>query len=265
MKNLKLELGALVLVAAAGPGSALADPPPADPPQAQPSEDEPIACPVPGQTGAQAQANVQTPQQTAMAQPQPGPSPYPPPPSEAGPVYHERTWVEDVGVGLSIGGGVDDVSGSTLRNTTGTGGSWTARLTFGTHSYIAGEASYIGSAQSITALGLSTNSTLIGNGAQAALRLNGTIDYPVQPFVYGGAAWRHYSLSTSGTNFSDVSSSTDAFEIPVGIGVGGYIDQLMLDVRGEYRFAWVDHDLIAGTGNPLMDRWGVTGNIGYEF
>jgi hypothetical protein len=242
--------GAALIVATVG-GSAFAQ----DPPQGtsdQPTD--PVTCPTP---------NV-PPQQTQQQQAQPMYG------SEPQPVEAHtgaETWVHDIGVGLAVGGGVEDFSGSTMRNTTSTGGSWTARLTFGTHQYIAGEASYIGSAQSINRLGLSGNSELIGNGAQAALRINGTINYPIQPFLYGGAAWRHYSLNTSGTNFSDVVSSSDAVEIPLGVGVAGYVGNLMLEARGEYRFGWVNHDIVTQSngGTPLMDRWGVTGNIGYSF
>jgi hypothetical protein len=264
MKNLKLELGGITLIVAAISGNAFAqDPAPAaddaaptkTAPAATPGEDTtPISCPVP---------NAPPPSAQPVAQPVPPPAPVSAEPMEA--PAAPSNWIHDVGLALSIGGGVDDFVGDTMRNTTAIGGSWTARLSLGTRSFIAGEASYIGSAQRISALGLANNSELIGNGAQAVLRLNGTIDYVVQPFIYGGAAWRHYSLNTSSTNFSDVRGSTDAFEVPVGIGVAGYFSNLMLDVRGEYRFGWTNHDLITGTGNPLMDRWGVTGNLGYAF
>ncbi len=255
--------GAALIVMAMG-GSAFAQ----DPPQGtQGTSDEatdPVTCPTPNVPPA-------TAQQPAQAAPQAAPAPAPtyygnePAPSEG--QYTAETWAHDVGLGLSVGGGVEDFSGSTMRDTTGTGGSWTARLTFGTHSYIAGEAAYIGSAQSIQRLGLASNSELIGNGAQADLRINGTTNYPVQPFVYGGAAWRHYSLNTSGTNFSDVIDHADAFEVPLGVGVAGYVEGVMLEARGEYRFGWADHDIVtqANGGTPLMDRWGVTGNIGYSF
>ena len=75
------------------------------------------------------------------------------------------------------------------------------------------------------------------------------------------------SASTTGTNFSDVRDSNDALEVPLGIGVAGYYEGLMLDVRGEYRFGWADHPLAIEPdgGTALADRWGVTGNLGYAF
>jgi hypothetical protein len=264
MSNLKLELGGIALIALAASGTAFAQaagdqpagnapaanaqPSPPTPQPPPPDNSEPITCPVPNQ-----------PAQNA-----------PPPSMAPTPAYeetHEYNWVHDIGLAFAVGGGVDDFVGSTMRDVTGTGGSWTARGTLGTRSYIAGELSYIGSAQSISRLGLQNNTELIGNGAQAALRLNGTVNEPIQPFIFGGAAWRHYDLNNSGTNLSDVTSSVDVLEVPLGLGVASYIGQLMLDVRGEYRFAWGNQTLVPNSNgsSASLDRWGVTGNIGYAF
>ena len=93
--------------------------------------------------------------------------------------------------------------------------------------------------------------------------LNALATYWAQPFAYGGAAWRHYSMS-SGDNNSDV------LEIPVGLGIATYMQDLMLDVRGEYRFAVADSGnlpelALADRSTSALDRWGVTGNLGYVF
>lgn len=172
-----------------------------------------------------------------------------------------------IGVGLSAGGGIDDYVGSTMRETTGIGGGWAARATFGTRSYIAGELAYIGSAQSIQRLGLTGRSTMYGNGAQAVLRVNATVAYAIQPFIYGGVAWRHYSLSTSTANFSDVVDSTDTFEVPLGIGLATYAHGIMFDLRGEYRFCWADHAIVPDSsgGTPNLDRWAVISSAGVAF
>ena len=261
MTKSKLELGGVALVVLATGGTAFAqapgDPAPANqaPTQTQPQSTAPDdSCPLPNDTTVQPH--------TVSTQPMPVAEPVP---TET--EYGTRDWVQIYGLGFSVGGGVDDFSGSSARGQTGTGGSWNARVTLGTKYFVAGELSYIGSAQSVTALGLASNTELIGNGAQAALRLNGTIDFPVQPFIYGGAAWRYYSLNTNATNLSDIADHANAFEIPLGAGLAAYADGFMFDVRGEYRFAWTDHTLIpeADGGNSLMDRWGVTGNLGYTF
>jgi hypothetical protein len=260
MRNLRLKLGGIVvLVAAIGSNAAAQDPPPvADDPNApkqpdttQPpatNEDEPITCPAPV-----AQAGP-----TNQYQPQ-----YQPSEAET----HYGDWWSQTGFAISAGGGASQFVGTTMRNVTGTAGDWTVRATLGTRSFVAGEVSYIGSAQSISTLGLPSNANLIGNGAQLALRLNGTVDYGVQPFAYGGAAWRHYSLTNSSPNLSDVRNNTNALEVPLGIGIAGYWNGLMLDARGEYRFGWTDNNIIpTSTGDsPNMSRWEATGNIGYEF
>ena len=237
-------------------------------------------CPSPDQDQNQNQGETMTPEAT------PEPQPATPPPQttyvEPAPMAEPTSttmvgqesytpWYDRYGIGLSVGGGVDDFVSDSFRNTTSTGGSWNVRATFGTRSYIAGEASYIGSAQSIDALGLDSDAVLVGNGLQGAVRINVLPNFAVQPFLYGGAAWRHYELSDTNFNTSDVQDSDDVFEVPVGVGVAGYIAGFMADVRAEYRGAW-DSDLIprlqGDDDNAIVgeaDRWGVSGSIGMSF
>ncbi|HEY5928209.1 MAG TPA: hypothetical protein VIV11_41260 [Kofleriaceae bacterium] len=214
-------------------------------------------------------------------QPAPEPAPMPEPAPAPAPVYTtdvevyeepEEEWYDTMGIGLSIGGGVDDFVGDTFRAATSLGGSWNVRATFGTRSIFALEGSYIGSAQNID-MGFDVDdATLVGNGLQAAARLNVLPDLDVQPFLYAGAAWRHYDVSTdSALDFVDIEDSDDVFELPVGIGVAGYVGGLMADVRAEYRGAW-GNDLIDtfdidddSTIVGSADRWGVTGSLGAEF
>jgi hypothetical protein len=214
----------------------------------------------------------------------PAPEPAPPPapqtttyqtnvyePAPAAPEAVEmRPWYETIGYGISIGGGVDDFVGDDARATTKVGGGWDARLTIGTRQWLAGEVSYIGSAQAIDALGLDSSAVLVGNGVQGALRVNFARNEYVQPFIYGGGAWRRYDLTNESFNTSDVSSKDDVFEMPVGVGVAGYIAGFMADLRGEYRGVWGNDLIPAPRGNDStivgpLDRWGITGNIGAEF
>jgi hypothetical protein len=197
------------------------------------------------------------------------PTTYTEPPPQ--PAYVEETprgtFIDRLGVGFAVGGGIDDFAGDTMRSQTSLGGGWTARVTFGTRSYVAFEGSYIGSAQSIETLGLGNDAILVGNGAQGALRINVLRDFPAQPFVFGGIAWRHYSIENNSINTSDVSNTDDVAEFPVGIGVSGYVGGFMADVRGEYRFATAE-DLAPSrnnSGEATLDRWGVTGNLGFSY
>lgn len=248
-------------------------------PTAQPEEemcDPPNACAEATPTTPQAQAQ---PQPVPQPQPQPEPQPQPvepapmptytePPPT---PNYYTEsesgTWIDRVGLGFAIGGGVDDFSGETMRDQTKVGGSWTARVTFGTHSYVALEGSYIGSAQRIESLGLEDDAILVGNGAQGALRINVTRFFPAQPFVYGGVAWRHYNITNNSINTSDVANEDDVAEFPLGVGVSGYLGGFMADVRGEYRIATSEDLAPSRTENrsATLDRWGITGNLGFSY
>jgi hypothetical protein len=264
MKNRLLIATTLTLAG----GTAFADEPALTPEPGAPAC-EPATCPA--QT-TQAEPVPVQPAPQPMPQPQPQPMTYPESTDTVVVTEPEHPWYIPRGFGLAIGGGVDDFVGDTASGTTGTGGSWTVRGTIGTRSMLALEGSYIGSAQSIDRLGLDNDAVLVGNGAQADVRLN-LLEEEVQPFIYAGGAWRHYSISNETFNTSDVNDNADVFELPVGVGVAGYIPGgFMADVRAEYRAAWGD-DLFPDTSDNdsdntiggSLDRFGVTGNIGAEF
>jgi hypothetical protein len=266
--NMKLHLGSVATLVVAVGAHAYAQP-------VVPADD--TTCPNPDNAQCpqdQSQASGTTTTTTTTTSPSttdttnttviPPPEPAPPPPqTNFSPTPEPRYEGVPGGLAFSVGGGVDDFSGTDARRMTNMGGGWTARLTMGTRSFIAGEVSYIGSAQNTAQVIGTNNRTLYGNGAQGAVRLNALTTYWMQPFAYGGAAWRHYSLSSGGNN-------SDVLEIPAGLGIATYMNELMLDVRGEYRFAVADSgsipELALGTHNSsALDRWGVTGNLGYEF
>ncbi|MBS1122311.1 MAG: hypothetical protein H6Q90_4539 [Deltaproteobacteria bacterium] len=185
------------------------------------------------------------------------------------PVHEEQqeNWYKKYGVSVSLGGGVAGFTNKTLRDTTRVGGDWTVRLTIGSRSMLAGEAAYIGSAQSIDALGLDSDALLVSNGIQGNLRLNLINDMPVQPFVYGGAAWRRYTLARDNFNTSDVLSKDDVLEIPLGVGIAAKTQGFLFDARGEARIA-TNEDLLPSidrTGAAAMHRWSINANVGYEF
>jgi len=203
--------------------------------------------------------------------------PAPAPATTYTPVYTEPTvvttdtpFLERYGVAFVLGGGVDGFTDDSMRSSTKDGGSWDARAIFGTRDWVGFEAAYIGSAQSINALGLDNNALLVGNGVQGNLRLNLTKNQLVQPFAFAGAAWRHYNLQNQGINTSDVRDSDDVLEIPVGVGLAYKYEGFMIDARGEFRAA-KGEDLMPslsgldGDSRAEMHRWGVNANIGYAF
>jgi hypothetical protein len=179
--------------------------------------------------------------------------------------------MERVGFSLAAGGGVTDFTDQSMRDTTGVGGSWAVRATVGTKMPIGFEGSYIGSAQTIDALGLDADSMLLSNGLQGALRLNAVIGAPITPFVFGGVAWSRFDLANTTANTSALLDKDDLLEVPVGLGVGGSYKGFGYDVRGELRFAAYEDllpELSAGRltgGSADMHRWGVNATIGYGF
>lgn len=185
-------------------------------------------------------------------------------------VANEEPFLERYGVAFVLGGGVDGFTNDSLRSSTDDGGAWNARAIFGTRDWVGFEAAYIGSAQSINALGLDGDALLVGNGVQGNLRLNLTKDSMVQPFAFAGAAWRHYNLQNQGVNTSDVRDADDVLEIPMGVGLAYKYEGFMLDARGEFRAA-TGEDLMPslsgldGNSRAEMHRWGVNANIGYAF
>lgn len=81
----------------------------------------------------------------------------------------QKRWQPASGFGLALmaGGGVTDFTQGATRDFTGTGGSWDARLAFGTREIIGFEASYVGGANTIHNLGTSnSNTNLVRNGVE---------------------------------------------------------------------------------------------------
>lgn len=182
-------------------------------------------------------------------------------------VEEEEDTLERYGIMIALGGGVSGFTDDTMRDTTNDGGAWGVRLGIGTRSPIAFEAEYFGSAQQIDALGLENDAVLVGNGVQGVARVN-LLDMNIQPFLFGGVAWRHYNLSDEGINTSAVNDTDDVLEIPMGGGIGLKYRGFLFDARGEYRY--VTEENLMPSSNDLGDqaklhRWGVTGNIGYAF
>jgi hypothetical protein len=173
-----------------------------------------------------------------------------------------------LGMEATVGGGVTGFIDETPRNTATTGGSWEARLMFGSRLPLAVEAAYVGSAQSIDALGLANNAVLVGNGAEGDLRLNLTRSR-VQPYLFGGIGWTHYQLSNMSnvSNTSSVLDKDDIGTVPLGAGVAARLGRsFIVDVRGTYRATFND-DLFRAmsANNNSLQSWGATGRLGFEF
>jgi outer membrane protein OmpA-like peptidoglycan-associated protein len=205
--------------------------------------------------------------------PPPAPAPPPEPMFEPVPVavpvavpVHHPGPPSVMGIEASVGGGAVGFIDSAVRSNVNTGGAWDARMTFGSRLPVAIEGAYVGSAQNIDALGLSTNSHLVGNGVEGDLRLNFT-NYKVQPYIFGGAGWTRYQIYNSALNTSDISSRDDVGTVPLGAGISIRPAQVFLiDVRGTYRAVFNDtmFNQITNTNNS-MQNWNVAGRVGFEF
>jgi hypothetical protein len=168
------------------------------------------------------------------------------------------------GTAVELGGGVVNFSGNTARSMTNVGGTWNLRLAFGTRSIVGLEAAYVGSAQGLTASGLDPNAVLVGNGAEAALRLNAPLIYRgslVEPFAFGGAGWTRYNVVNDNFNASIVREKDDVLTVPFGAGIAASYLGFMFDARFTYRVLY-DQQLL---GNANLDNWMVSANIGSEF
>ena len=173
-----------------------------------------------------------------------------------------------IGIEAAVGLGAVGFIEEGAKDMTGTGEQWDARLTFGSRSYVAVEGAYVGSVQSINALGLTNDARLLGNGAEGTLRLNFT-RARVQPYVFGGAGWTHYQLNNTPTATSAVAATDDVGTVPLGAGLSARLGRgFLVDVRGTYR-ATFNEDLLnaamASGQSSSLQTWNVGGRVGFEF
>jgi hypothetical protein len=168
------------------------------------------------------------------------------------------------GTAVELGGGVVNFTGSTARSMTNAGGAWDLRLAFGTRSILGLEAAYVGSAQGISAIGLDPDAVLVGNGGEAALRLNAPLAYRgslVEPFAFGGGGWTRYNVVNDNFNTSIVREKDDVLTVPFGAGLAASFQGFMFDARFTYRVLYNQQLL----GNANLDNWIASANIGSEF
>lgn len=171
-----------------------------------------------------------------------------------------------VGVGLLVGGGFQDFTNNRLRDVTGDGGYWNARIIAGTREFVGMEAAYVGDARSISGLGLGNDSRLISNGVEGDLRLNIPImrgPSLLEPFGFVGVGWAHYTVSQNNTAVSDFTSHDDVLTLPYGGGLEFAYRGFMADARFTYRQTYYNNLTQTIGGN--LNNWGVGGQIGFEY
>ncbi|MBI2897862.1 MAG: hypothetical protein HYY06_30165 [Deltaproteobacteria bacterium] len=177
-----------------------------------------------------------------------------------------------MGAQLLIGGGVGDFTGETIQRVTDTGGAWLVRLVVGTRTLFGAEASYVGEAREIDALGLARDSVLVRNGFEGAIRLNLPFtqdQYLIGPYIFGGLGWNRFDIVNSARNTSSIRDGDDIFVVPFGAGLNVSVGQFALDTRITFRPAF-DDELIGSRGpaesrTESLDSWAFTAALGAEF
>jgi hypothetical protein len=172
------------------------------------------------------------------------------------------------GMAISAGGGSGGFTSSTMTDLTDPAGMWGARLTFGTRAVVGFDATYLGGLQAIDALGLDVDAMLLSTAVQGDVRFNFLRPFshsPLQPFLFIGAAWKHYDVTNANVNLSSVGDADALFEMPMGGGFFYTVKRFIIDIRGSYNPAW-NADLVRsaeeGSG---MATWTANLQLGYEF
>lgn len=177
---------------------------------------------------------------------------------------HSRGPGSGFGTVVSVGGGVSNFVGETARSQTDLGGSWSANLTLGTRAPLALELGYVGGTNGLNVAGLDPNAVMLRNGAQAALRLNGSVmsgRAMFQPFAFVGGAWQRHSVVNAGYNASAVRGRDDVFSVPFGGGLALVYDGLFVESRFTYRPTFGENFF----GNADLTSWNTAVNVGAEF
>ena len=250
---------AVAVTACEPPKTAEAPPPPAEEKPAAPA---PVAETVP-------EVPPPPPPPTVVETPPPPPPvvinnnmPAPPPRSDMP--------ASEIGVGVTLGGGAVGFWQEGTKAFVDTGGSWDVRATIGTRLPIAFEAAYVGTAQSVNALGLSTDAILLGSTAEGDIRIN-ILRGRVQPYVFGGAGYTYYRITNTAISTSDLQRTDNVFEIPFGAGLSWRVGHaLLLDIRGTGRWTFDDElfKVAAATtnaGDSHLYNWMGTAHLGWEF
>jgi hypothetical protein len=227
----------------------------------------------PNQSSDASEASCPLPAPVAAPVPEPGHAPPPTQPEQA-----HMTGLEKYGLAISAGGGVADWFHTTMRDVAGAAGTWEVRFYVGLDAPVGLELAYVGQAGSLNPnLGPVVSSTLVGNGADASLRLNIFHDLPVQPFLVAGIGWTHWTASNVNLADSGINPKDNTLAIPLGIGVayrvptGWYLDA-RLAIRPIVGDGIVQAQPVVINGTPAaavqfvdMNSWALTGRLGYAF
>jgi hypothetical protein len=187
--------------------------------------------------------------------------------------WHESQLKSDIGISTQLGGGVSGFTDQTMRDTVSSAvsGLWDLRVTLGSHTPLAVDVGYVGTAANIDALVGTQSGTLIGNTFEGALRYNVLPHYKFTPYAFAGVGWQRYDVTGGSFTTSDsgMADSDNSMVFPLGAGLS-YRDQsgLVVDLRGTFRAntnAGLVLDNVGSTTFAPLHTWAASGSIGYEF
>lgn len=172
-----------------------------------------------------------------------------------------------IGLAVMAGGGVTDFTQGATRNQTAVGGSWDVRALVATRTWIGFEASYIGGANPIKALGLSDSSKLVRNGVEGAVRVQLPLYHGItllEPYILGGVGWNSYRVSYVNTYSASVTTSDNTVAVPFGAGFMAGYKGFVVDVRSTIRPTF-RQSILGSQGATGLTNWDTGAMIGFEF
>ncbi len=177
------------------------------------------------------------------------------------------------GVSTILGGGITGFTDKSMRDymNADVGGLWDLRITLGSHTPLALDIGYVGTAARINSSTIDKWGTLVGTTAEAALRWNVLPHYAWNPYAFAGIGWQRYDITGGSFTLSDtgMNPSDNSIVFPMGAGIS-YRDTtgLVVDVHGTFR-ANTSYGLVpesvGSTSYAPMHAWEASGAVGYEF
>jgi len=213
-------------------------------------------------------AEAEAPEEVQPITPAPALTPVPPP-ADQGEATAMQTWGSRFGWAFMVGGQYQDFTNDVMRNQTQGGGGWAARFIGGTRSFVGFEAAYVGTAQRIQPLGVSTNQNLVSNGLEGTLRINIPImlyDNLLEPYGFVGLGWSYYSISNfNNVALSDFNGHDNVMTVPVGGGFAYGYKGFLVDARANWTPTYYNNLLVNNGNTGTLNHWGVGGNVGFNF
>lgn len=191
----------------------------------------------------------------------------------AGGAVHAEPLFTDVGVAVTVGGGVEQVGFSDRSTPVGPAALWETRLVVGTRLPVSTELAYLGTLATIERSG-QPEATLMGTGVEVLVRANLAASASAwRPYIFTGRAVRHYAVTGERAKAARAVGGHDrdvVLDLPIGGGIAVYGRGLVVDARVAYRAA-VDSELVevarTGPGEPDyadMHSWVATLVVGVE-